>query len=269
VPWILVAWLLVVVSGALATSLSRAPVVNPAVVADAHRVLGAGVGLFAVGGLVWLGGRRRNLGAVLAAAVMLTGWLADRSFAPRIAAAHAALAGFGVIAAAGLARSRFAAQAPARQPDSPGSGTAAWVVRSARIAAWLVLAQIASGALLRHHLMSLTWHLLLGGAAVIALLVPAVAIAQDESAPAVERRAAGWAIAATIAQASLGVAVLIMLFVGAPSVAVWLAATIAHVAVGSLTLLSVWSLVRVLRRRSFVVRDPPAHRDDAGPENQR
>ena len=61
-----------------------------------------------------------------------------------------------------------------------------------------------------------------------------------------ERRAAKWAIASLLVQVSLGVAVLFLILIGTANVHVWLVTTIAHVAVGSLTLLAVAWLARVL-----------------------
>jgi len=109
---------------------------------------------------------------------------------------------------------------------------------SAQLAFGLVAAQVVVGALLRHQQIGLVWHLMVGGLAVLALLAPAVAVLQDATTPIAVRRAARWAITAVVVQIVLGAAVLLMIVIGPPSVAVWLAATIAHVTVGTLTLLA-------------------------------
>jgi hypothetical protein len=109
---------------------------------------------------------------------------------------------------------------------------------SARFALGLVAAQVMAGALLRHQQLGLLWHLFVGGLAIVALLAPAVAVLQDPAAAIVERRAAQWAVTAVVTQVALGVSVLLMILVGPPSVTAWLAATIAHVTVGTLTLLA-------------------------------
>ena len=132
-----------------------------------------------------------------------------------------------------------------------------WKAVVARIGFVLVLLQIALGALLRHQLIGLTWHLLAGGLAALAVLVPAVAVRQESSARIEERRAAKWAIASLLVQVSLGVAVLLMILIGTSNVQVWLATTIAHVAVGSLTLLAAAWLARVLATRLAADDDKP------------
>ena len=112
----------------------------------------------------------------------------------------------------------------------------------------LLLVQVALGALVRHHLVPVVWHVLIGGLAAIGILVPAVAITQEPSVTLDRRRAARWAIAALLAQVSLGVGVLFMILVGPPSPLIWLMTSASHVVTASLTLIAAATLARVLRR---------------------
>jgi hypothetical protein len=150
-------------------------------------------------------------------------------------AAHAFIAAVATVALASAASTRFGAlqfRVAAR-----GSRTD-WKAVFAQVAFGVVSAQVAVGTLLRHQLTGLTSHLAVGGVAVLALLTPAVAILQDPSAPEDQRRAARLAITAVLVQVGLGATVLLMILIGAPSVTAWLLATIAHVTVGTLTLLA-------------------------------
>ena len=241
VVWTVVAWLLVIVSGALTTGLLLVPPANPALVPAlviVHGLVGATAGLLAI--IVALRRRPRRYWwrAAAVGLAVLWGWFAARSFGPTTAAVHAMLGALSFVAVA--------------TSPGPSSGMAAtpsrvaWTVPAARAAFGLVLLQVGAGALLRHGRLGLPWHLLFGGVATIAVLVPAVAILQDGSRPAPERRAARWAVTAVLIQVSLGASVVLMLFVGFPSIWMWHAATIAHVTVGSLTLLATAILARVL-----------------------
>ncbi len=254
-PWLVVLWLLLIVSGASTTGLLRAPLATGVVpvVLTTHMVIGAALGLLAVGHLLRARRRGHVWRATLVAAALACGWFASRSFAPLMVAGHAALAAFATVALAG------------GTPDAPylhtvGTGkprAQTWKAVVARIGFGLVLLQIALGALLRHQLIGLTWHLLAGGLAALAVLVPAVAVRQEASARTEERRAAKWAIASLLVQVSLGVAVLLMILIGTANVQVWLATTIAHVAVGSLTLLAAAWLARVLATERAADDDMP------------
>jgi hypothetical protein len=216
-------------------------------------VIGAALGFLAVGHLLRARRRRHVWRATLVAAALACGWFASRSFAPLTVAGHAALAAFATVALAG------------GTPDAPYLHTVAtgksrartWKAVVARIGFVLVLLQIALGALLRHQLIGLTWHLLAGGLAALAVLVPAVAVRQESSARIEERRAAKWAIASLLVQVSLGVTVLLLILIGTANVQVWLATTITHVAVGSLTLLAAAWLARVLATRLAADDDMP------------
>src|SRR5262245_41195836 len=95
VSWALVAWLLLILSGALMTSLLRAPLVLSIampMVALSHLVGGAAIALLAVGQVIATGRPARLWRAILIAATPLCGWLAHRSFSPLTTAIHAALA---------------------------------------------------------------------------------------------------------------------------------------------------------------------------------
>jgi hypothetical protein len=234
--WVTVAWMLLIVSGASTTGLLRAPVANPSVVPVAfhfHRFAGTLVGLIGLALMIRAGRRDgwRWPGAALAGGTVALGWLCARSLAPLVVVVHAFIAAFATVS--------LASATTVASPSSESSRSRArWMTVSAQLAFGLVAAQVVAGAFLRHQQIGLLWHLLVGGLAVVALLAPAVAIRQDPVAPIVERRAATWAITAVVIQVALGVAVLLMILVGPPSVAAWLGATIAHVTVGTLTLLA-------------------------------
>ena len=257
VPWVVVLWLVLIASGASTTGLLRAPLATTGVVPvvlSGHVAIGAVTGVFALVHLVRARRRRQVWRMALVAAAVACGWFASRSFAPVTVSGHAALSAFATLALAG-------GTTDAAHLHAGAFATAAgwtWKAVVVRIGLGLVLLQIALGALLRHHLIGLTWHLLAGGLTALAILVPAVAIVQDPSAPIEPRRAARWAIASLLAQVSLGVAVFFMILVGTATVELWLATTIAHVTVGSLTLLAAAWLVRALATPAAAAADTPA-----------
>jgi hypothetical protein len=241
VPWMVVAWVILIASGASTSGLLRASVgiagVGSAML-TAHIVSGAALGGMIVNHLL-----RRHTAqlwpvAWIGATIAL-GWLASRAFAPVVAAGHAAVAAYAIVALAGIAD---AAPSPVANSQPPRS----WKGAAARVGFVLLLVQIALGALLRHHLISIVWHVFTGGLAALAILVPAVAITQDAPLSG-ERHAARWAITSVLVQVSLGVAVLFMILVGTPGVLAWVATTVSHVVIGAVTLLAAARLARVLR----------------------
>ncbi len=250
--WMVVAWLLLIASGAFTTVLLRAPLGHPGLspaMLRSHMVVGAALGLIIVVHLLRTPQRKQATPIALIGAAIVAGWLASRSFAPLTVAGHAVLAAYAI----------GALLAPFGAPSSTGASThspATWTAWTARLGFVLLLVQIALGALVRHHLMPVVWHLLVGGLAALAILVPAVATTQESLATADERVAARWAIASLLVQVSLGVAVLFMILIGTPGTLIWLVTTASHVVVGSLTLIAVAMLTRVLGARSSVRRTP-------------
>jgi hypothetical protein len=241
--WMAVAWLLLIGSGAFTTGLLRAPLGSPGLspaMLTSHMVFGAAVGLIIVVRLLRTPQTKPLTPVALIGAAVVVGWLASRSFAPLTVAGHAALAAY---ALAALVPS--SAVASTQSPKT-------WKAWAARIGFVLLLVQIALGALVRHQLMPVVGHLLLGGLAALAILVPAVATTQDSLATANERLAARWAIASLLVQVSLGVASLFMILIGTPNTLIWLATTASHVVVGSLTLVAAARLTFVLGARLSV-----------------
>ena len=233
---IAIAWVVLITSGASTTGLLRAPLTNPSIepaTYQFHRLAGTLVGLLALTQLIRH--RHRNgwtwLGAAIITATVALGWMST-SLEPRTAAAHAFTAALGTVALSSVA------SAPVGSSASVPGHRARWLLVSAQLAVGLVCAQVAVGAMLRHQQIGLSSHLFIGGLAVLALLAPAVAVLQDAATPAVERRAAHLAITTAIVQVALGGAVLLMIVIGPPSVASWLVATVAHVTVGTLTLVA-------------------------------
>jgi hypothetical protein len=181
---------------------------------------------------------------LLVAATAVTGWSAHRSFAPLTTASHASLAAFATLALAGTGSSALAST-----PSSRTSRTRKALV--ARVGFGLVFVQVAAGAALRQHVIGLPWHLCVGGLATLAVLGSAFAVVHDEEDTTTsEQRAARSAIAMLLVQVSLGVTVLFMILLGPPNAGSWIGITVAHVVVGSLTLLAVSTFARVLNIRS-------------------
>jgi hypothetical protein len=239
--WALVAWLLLIVSGGLMTSLLRAPLVLSGVMpilVMVHWIGGVVIAIIAMARLIYTRGVTRWWRVMLIAATPVCGWLAHRSFSPHTAATHAALAAFATIALAGFRRRTRTDRAdPARR----------WTAFLSRVGFSLILVQLAAGAALRHHVIGLPWHLFIGGLATMAVLGSAVPTTQDRQATLAEKRAAASAIAAILMQVSLGTAVLFMMLMGPPDAFTWIGTTVAHVVVGSLTLLAVTGFMGLLR----------------------
>jgi hypothetical protein len=238
--WALVAWLLLILSGGLMTSLLRAPLVLSSVMpmlVMVHLGGGAVIAIIAVVQLIDARELTRWWRVMLVAATPLCGWLAHRSFSPYTAATHAALAAFATIAFA-----RFPRRTGTDRPH-PGRR---WAAVLSRIGFSLIFVQLAAGAALRHQVIGLPWHLFIGGLATLAVLSSAVPTTQDEQMTNAEKRAAAFVIAAILVQVSLGTAVLFMMLLGPPNAVSWITATVAHVVVGSLTLLAVARFMSLL-----------------------
>jgi len=250
--WLLAAWLLLILSGALTSSLLRAPLVLSGVMPIllvSHMIGGAAIAIIAIGYVAAGPTPARWWRVTLVIGTGILGWLAHRSFAPLPTASHAALAAFATIA---LARVSF--ESPANDNPSPP----AWIPVVARIGFVLVFVQVAAGAALRHHLIALTWHLVIGGLAAMAVLSAAVVTVQHQTATMAEKQSGRFAIGAIVAQASLGAAVLFMMLIGPPNAGTWIAITVAHVVVGTVTLLAVGRFNSVLdrQRRAKQLTDP-------------
>jgi len=231
--WALVAWLVLIASGGLMTSLLRAPHVLSSVapiIVISHLIGGAVVAIAAIAGMIYARGMTRWWRVVLVAAVPLSGWLAHRSFSPLQAAAHAALAALAIIA---LTTFGFGSRHSIAHNARP------WTLVLSRVGYGVILVQLAAGAALRHHVIGLAWHLVIGGLATMAVLGSAVPTTQDQQSTLSEKRAAAAVIAAILVQVSLGTAVLFMILLGPPNDITWIGATVAHVVFGSVTLLAV------------------------------
>ena len=244
--WILAAWIAGIASGALATSVIRVPVGLPgSTVLTLHIVIGVALGIAALAPLI--GGPKSSAfwpGALILA-TLVSGWLARRTFAPRDAALHAAIA---ACASLGVAFSRSATPPPVSAVHTPGGRR--WQTRILRVGFVLTLVQIAVGALLRHHLAGVVPHLAVGGLAALSILVPAVVLTYDPSAAPVELRASRVAIGALLAQVALGLILMLMMLTESSAAGAWLSASVTHVVTATLTLLAVGHLVSVLQTTS-------------------
>ena len=237
--WIVVGWLATMTSGALAASLLRLPTgipVDRSLLFLAHGVIAVAMGSAVIGHLVRAHAAARLLPALLVTATFVCGLFVIRSFEPVTSAAHAALAAYAALA--------LAATGPLGL-----RGGLSWQASIAGAGVLLLILQIALGALVRHHLIGYGLHLLVGGLAAVAVLVPAVAVGQDAGATAVLKRAASLAIASLLVQLSLGIAVLFMILTGTANVYGWLLTTVAHVVAGTMTLLAAARLAHLLRTR--------------------
>lgn len=233
VQWLPVLWLLLILSGGLMTSLLRAPhVLSTAtpIIVLAHMLGGAVIAAIAVARLMFAQPPTHRWSALLVAGTIACGWFAHQTFAPLIAASHAALAAFALVAIANVS-------GETREDSSPPVPT--WTLILARAGFALTFAQVAAGAALRHQLIGLTWHLLIGGLTAIAVLGAAMATIYRQNTTDRERVAARVAVAAVLVQVSLGVAVLFMILIRAPDATSWITLTVAHVVVGSATLVAV------------------------------
>jgi hypothetical protein len=232
--WLASAWAVSILSGAVTTGLLRAPIGGPGIASatlTAHMTIGVAIALVAAWQLVRLRKTRAQLTTALVAVAVVSGWSASRSFTPFAVAGHAITAFAPLALIVNKTRGRD------------------WKTRVVRVGSVMLLLQLALAALVRHHLVGLAWHVLVGGLAATAVLVPAVAVTQDEAALVVEKRAARWAIAALLAQAFLGAALLLMVAAGTENVSMWLAAMNAHVLVATWALLAAAALSHVLAER--------------------
>jgi hypothetical protein len=240
-----VLWLAVIISGAVTTSFLRAPLSNPAIgpaTFTVHRLGGTAVAALLV--ILLLRDRsrvrglavqpalrtwpvRRRLAAAFVSATAITGLIAGRSVAPSMAALHAWQA---IVTAITLATVTF--------PVSSPGVRVRWTAIVAHLGLILMVLQAAIGAMLRHQLTSLGWHVLLAGLASIAVLVPAVSILQRAEHDRRTLVCASLAIAATVTQVLLGTGVFVLMVTGNPTVTLWVSATATHIAFGTLTVVA-------------------------------
>ena len=251
-PWVLSGWLLVILCGALTTSLLRAPLVLSGVlpiVLVSHVLGGALMAAIAIGQLTVARPSRCWWRVTLIAGTAVCGWLAHQSFAPLTIASHATLAAFAILALTGVDVGALASIDSRPRPR---------ISVLAQVGFVLTVVQVGAGAALRHHLIGLAWHILIGGLAAMTVLGAAAATLQHQTTSSAEKQAAKSAVAAIVAQASLGVAVLFMILIGPPNAGTWIGVTVGHVVVGSLTLLAVARLHGALRCHGFATQRPGA-----------
>ena len=232
-----VLWVTVILSGAVATSFLRAPLSNPSIgpaTLTAHRVGGIAVAALLV--FLLLRDRSRRLPAAFVSATVITGLLAGRSFAPSTAALHAWLA---IVTTATLAAVTFPAASPGVRLR--------WTAIAAHLGLVLMVLQALIGAMLRHHLTSLGWHVLLAGLASIAVLVPAVSTLQRAAQDQRTLVCAALAIAATVTQVTLGTGVFVLMVTGNPTVTQWVSTTVAHIVFATLTVVTTAVFAAALR----------------------
>jgi hypothetical protein len=233
--WIVSAWLVLIADGAATTGLLRTAIpggVNvPALALPVHYLLGAGLCVLTIGVLIRSFEMVRWLATACVVATGVLGWRTLRGFDPRMAATHAFLAATG----AGALTSLITRHASRPSHSSTEERHRPWIGRISRAGVFMVIAQVAIGAGLRHQLIGVEWHLLFAVLASLAILVPAVTVMNDAALDD-RRRAARWVVWAIVTQLSLGAAVFVMMLVGPPSPIAWLTVTVAHVTLASVTL---------------------------------
>jgi len=237
-------WLLMIAIGAATMGLLRSPseaLVDVAwLTLVAHKWLGTLLAVTTLAAVLRRPGQDGLLAAGLVCLTTVLGWWTAQTWAPLAGASHAVAASLSTVVLARLVWLRSqSTQLDLLKP---------WTLVGARIALALMLVQIVVGALLRHKLVTVEWHLLVGGLAVLAVLIPAAAVLYDPRAVHAERRAARWVMAITLGQVSLGTAVFVMVLVGLPPLLLWLAGTIAHVTIGTATALALVAFIRQLQR---------------------
>jgi len=142
---------------------------------------------------------------------------------------HAALA---LVTAAAVLTSRAWSE-----PAKPvGAGSWGVLRPVALVTPPAVLLQIAMGALYRHQILGVMWHML--GAMVVAILtlVLSVILLQHFADQRQLKSAAAWLISAVLAQVCLGIAAFLMILLGAGNIPPFMWLATGHVTVGAATL---------------------------------
>ena len=246
--WIVLAWLATMTFGARAASLLRLTTgipVDGSLVILAHGVIAVAMGSAVIRHLVRARRATRLVPAVLVTATFVWGFFAVRSFAPMTVAAHATLAAYAALALAATGTGSLSGDVRV-----VGPGKRPWLAAVAGAAVVLLILQIALGGLLRYQLIGYGWHMLVAGLAALSILVPAVAVGQDAEAPTALKHVARLAISSLLVQLSLGILLLFMNLTGSTNVGAWLLTTLAHVVVGTITLLTAARLASILRARA-------------------
>jgi heme a synthase len=232
--------LIAIASGAVVTSGKEAASgVTGSLVADVHRGMAIGVGVLvlALGGLLW-GTKRGSLRLLAAVVVLLAG--ADGGIAlgppldPSFAVLHAWLAPVfftTLVAVALLTWPRWS-----EEPELVDDRGLRFLRPLAIAAPPLVLVQIVLGAMYRHKLTSVFWHM--GGAMLVSLatLVASMVVMQQYPEHRALRGSAIALMSVVLVQVTLGVAAFTMELLEMENAVVLNIATVSHVVVGNLTL---------------------------------
>lgn len=260
--------LLVLVSGAYITSSEeqavstdqsvlagsgQVPALQAILTARNHTALAIAAGIFACGLVAWLmvgkdGWLRLSGGAGLAL-FALDGWLGGHGhppLSPAIGVCHAVLAHlfFSTIVAIAVLTSPGWTRGPEPVEDRGHTSLRALAVA----APFVVLMQITLGALYRHNVTGVLWHM--GGAlvATIVILVVCLIVTQFFADNRSLHSAAIALISILLTQLSLGIATFTMKLLNFEDTVVFLFSSVFHVMVGSLTLAATVVMAMQVRR---------------------
>jgi heme A synthase len=208
--------------------------------ATVHRVLGDTTGTLTIALAIWLtmaGGPRRNLGWSALIIVVAEAFLgippALRAFPRGLGIVHAMLGPiyFALIVAIAVFTSRRFAAGPELTDDSSGMlrRTSLWLV------AWVLL-QIALGASYRYNVLGVMWHILNAMIVLVLLLVVGVLTIKQYPAHRALRPAAHSLVGIGGLQVVLGFATFITLLMVSQNTPALVVISVAHIAVGALTL---------------------------------
>jgi heme A synthase len=266
-PWlhrwailVAVCTLLVLVTGASVVSLEGAPAA-PIFSDPGHRIAGVAVSILTFALVIWLymGERRagsRFLGWITLALVILEGGLGERADVPWMGVAHACVAQLLLAAAAAIAV--CTSQGWARGPEPVLDHGWPSLRSLAIVTPVLVVGQTVLGAAFRHKAMSVMPHII--GAMVVALVILLVCMFVNQQFPVHRslRPAANALMAIAFTQVFLGITAFTMRLVNDKSTAPLVISTVAHVAVGGMTLAASIVLAIQIRRNVQTPAEEPA-----------
>jgi heme A synthase len=204
----------------------------------AHRIAGGAMLLLAIALAIRIPSRAGTVRALgwtgpgMLVLIVATGWRGC-PLSPGLGVLHALLAHLLFAAAVVMAVMTSAFwKSPAQVVDSRRP----FLRPLAAVTPPVVFAQITLGALYRHNVIGIILHVAVAMAVALLGLIIASVVLQNFPRPLSLRLSAGTLMALILIQVSLGIASLVMLLLNFSATAYFLAATVAHVALGAATL---------------------------------